>query len=73
MTAPDYKYLRNEFDFTANRKSPKGLDFQGLDEIRAMPTKIDITSLRDHFLPCGTMKPVSYQDYLNEHKATLRK
>ena len=73
MSAPDYRYLRNEFDFAANRRNPRGLDFRGMDAVRAVTPKIDKTSLREHFENDGTMKAVPYQDYLYEHRQTLRK
>ena len=73
MSGQNFDYLRNEFNFSANRINPKGLDFRGLDDIKQMPQKIDIRTLRDEFCPNGDMKAKPYQDFLYEIKLTRRK
>ena len=67
----DYENLRNDYSFEANRTTPKGLDYDGVDDIVAMTTKIRFNSLREHFCDDGKMKAISYQDYLYECRLTI--
>ena len=70
MSAQDFSYLKNEFNFRANKQMPKGLDFAGLSAIENMSQKIDKRPLRDCFTPDGKMKAVQYQDWLFEVRLT---
>ena len=73
MSLTDFNYLKNDFNFQADRVNPKGLDYPGIQQIESMSHKIDITSLREHFDPSGQMHGKAYQDFIFEVKRTRRK
>ena len=73
MSVQNFDYLKQEFNFRANRQNPQGLDFNGIDAIKNMSQKIDKRPLRDCFGADGKMKAVPYQDFLFECRATLSK
>ena len=72
MSYSTFDYLKNDLCFDACRSNPKGLDYNGMDQITDLPVKIR-DSLREHFDESGKMDAKAHADWIYEVRITRSK